>query len=289
MADLRKPKQSVVITGASTGIGKTTALYLDGMGFKVFAGVRREQDAEALKKESGRGITPLMIDVTDPASIAAAAKAVEAAVGDEGLWGLVNNAGIAVGGPLEFLPLDEIRSQLEINVIGQVAVTQAFLPLLRKARGRVVNIGSVSGRVATPFIGPYAMSKYAMEAFSDALRGELLPWGVQVTIIEPGSAATPIWEKSLSREDQASKKLPRQTQELYGQATEAIRAGVRHESKHAFPPELVARAVYSALTKKRPPVRTVVGTGAWLFVLLKMLLPARVLDRIILSHFGLPR
>lgn len=281
-------KRSVLITGASTGIGKAAALHLDGMGFRVFAGMRRDRDAEALRNESRGRITPLTIDVTKPDTLAAAAMVVEA-VSSGGLWGLVNNAGIAVGGPLEFLPLDEIRNQIEVNVIGQAAATQAFLPLLRKARGRIVNIGSVSGRVVTPFVGPYAMSKYALEAFSDSLRGELRSWGIGVTIIEPGSAATPIWEKSLAAGEALSGRLPAEARELYGQAVEALTNGIRKEARNAFSPMLVAKAVARALTAKRPPVRVLVGRGARVFVLLKKVLPARVLDRIILSYFGLPR
>ena len=176
MADLTG-RGAVVITGASTGIGRACALDLDGRGFRVFAGVRKDEDGERLRSERP-SIEPLRIDVTDAGEIAAARDRVSEEVGTAGLAGLVNNAGIAVPGPLEHLPIDEFRRQMEVNLVGQVAVTQAFLPLLRTARGRVVNIGSIGGRVALPMLGPYAASKHAMEGISDSLRRELRPWGI---------------------------------------------------------------------------------------------------------------
>ncbi|MEK7693262.1 MAG: SDR family oxidoreductase, partial [Chloroflexota bacterium] len=186
--------RSVVITGASTGIGEACALHLDALGWRVFAGVRKGADGEALQRKASARLIPVRIDVTDQASIASACDAVAQELGARGLDGLVNNAGIAVAAPLEFVPIDDLRRQLEINVIGQIAVTQAFLALIRTARGRIVNIGSVSGKLATPFTGPYSASKFAMEALTDALRIELRPWKIEVSIVEPGSIATPIWE-----------------------------------------------------------------------------------------------
>src|SRR5688500_9161604 len=193
MADLTG-RGAVVITGASTGIGRACAIDLDGRGFRVFAGVRKDEDGERLRSERP-SIEPLRIDVTDAGEIAAARDRVGEEVGERGLAGLVNNAGIAVPGPLEHLPLDEIRRQLEVNVLGQIAVTQAFLPLLRTARGRIVNIGSIGGRVALPLLGPYAGSKHAMEGISDSLRRELRPWGIEVSLVRPGPIATEIWER----------------------------------------------------------------------------------------------
>ena len=191
-------KGAVVITGASTGIGRVCAFHMDKLGFRVFAGIRNESDGRSLIEGSAGRITPLLIEVTDSVSALAAADRVAGAVGSAGLSGLVNNAGIVVAGPLEFLPLSELRKQFEVNVLGQIAVTQAFLPLLRQARGRIVNMSSIAGRVAFPYIGPYSASKYALEAISDALRIELLPWGISVSVIEPGDVATPIWKKSTS-------------------------------------------------------------------------------------------
>src|SRR5688500_3137446 len=183
---------AVVITGASTGIGHACALDLDSHGCHVFAGVRREEDAERLRSERAF-IEPVRIDVTDADSIASARDRVGEAVGAAGLAGLVNNAGIAVPGPLEHLPIDELRRQLEVNLVGQVAVTQAFIPMLRTSRGRIVNIGSIGGRVALPMLGPYAASKHAIEGVSDSLRRELPPWGIEVSVVRPGPIATEIW------------------------------------------------------------------------------------------------
>src|ERR1700730_7250159 len=200
-------RRAVVVTGASTGIGRATALHLDRLGFRVFAGVRREADAEELKKAATQRLSTLLIDVTDGDGVRAAAERVEQE-SPEGLAGLVNNAGIAVGGPLEFVPIDAVRYQFEVNVIGMVAVTQALLPSLRKGHGRIVNIGSVGGRTAAPFVGPYAASKHAVEAFTESLRQELRPWGIWVAVIEPGAIATPIWEKGKQGADQLVEILP---------------------------------------------------------------------------------
>src|SRR5574341_29762 len=177
----------IVITGASTGIGEACALYLDELGYRVFAGVRRPSDGETLKAKASARLTPVVMDVTDVASIDRAVETVKQAVGSVGLAGLVNNAGIGVGGPLEVVPLADLRKQFEVNVIGQVAVTQAFLPLLRQGRGRIVNMGSIAGRVVMPFMGPYSASKFALEALTDAMRLEFQPWGIQVSIVEPGA------------------------------------------------------------------------------------------------------
>ena len=195
-----RDRPAVVITGASTGIGAASAVELARRGFSVFAGVRKRCDGERLKAQSPH-IVPLLLDVTDAGQIAAAAETVGRAVGDAGLAGLVNNAGIVVAGPLEILPLDQLRLQLEVNVVGQIAVTQAFLPLLRKARGRIVNMGSFNGRIASPYLAPYAASKHALEALSDAMRLELRAWGIRVSVIEPGATTTPIWDKSLAAAD----------------------------------------------------------------------------------------
>ena len=164
---------AVVITGASTGIGRATALHLDRLGYRVFAGVRQEADAESIRQRSSARLSPVFLDVTAAASIQAAATLVAAEVGETGLAGVVNNAGIGLGGPLEFFPIDELRRQFEINIVGPLAVTQAFLPLIRRGRGRIVLVGSISSRRASPIAGPYNASKFALEALADALRLEL--------------------------------------------------------------------------------------------------------------------
>lgn len=276
-------KRAVVITGASTGIGEACALYLDRLGFCVFAGVRKAADGEALRARASAHLTPLFIDVTDTAQIATAAQTVAAAVGSAGVVGLVNNAGIAVGGPLEFLPLAELRRQFEINVLGQVAVTQAFLPLLRQGRGRVVNMSSISGRVAMPFFGPYSASKFALGALNDALRVELKPWGIAVICVEPGSIATPIWAKSLSGADEITNNLPAAAEELYGKKLAVLRQTVSKVGRRGISPEKVAATVHRALTANRPKTRYLVGLDAKVGALLVKLLPDRLRDWLIMA------
>jgi len=289
VADNRKiDGGAVVITGGSTGIGKACALYLDRLGFHVYAGVRMASDGDMLKQESSGSIKPLLLDVTDAASIGSAAEAVAATVGEAGLSGLVNNAGIVAAGPLEFLPLDEIRKQFEVNMFGQIAVTQAFLPLLRKSRGRIVNMGSISGRVAAPFIGAYAASKFALEAFTDSLRVELQPWDIGVSIIEPGDVATPIWEKSMEAAEKVAKNYPQEAFSLYGSAFSAIRKEAKNGANTGISANVIARLVAHALSAKRPRTRYLAGKGVRLKIFLKNILPDRVFDRLIVRHLGLP-
>src|SRR4249920_2929488 len=194
-------QMAVVVTGASTGIGAACALDCAGRGMTVFAGVRDHRAGEALAAKGGPSLLPITLDVTDESSIMRSVEMVQRVVGEGGLGGLVNNAGIVIGSPLEVIPLPQLRKQLEVNVIGQIAVTQAFLPVLRRARGRIVNMGSIAGRTTMPFLGPYSMSKFALEAMTTALRLELDTWGIEVSIVEPGAIATPIWEKSSKAAD----------------------------------------------------------------------------------------
>jgi NAD(P)-dependent dehydrogenase (short-subunit alcohol dehydrogenase family) len=189
---------AVLVTGASTGIGQACASRLVREGCRVFAGVRRAEDGERLSAAEPERLQWLLLDVTDAAQIAAAAEAVSRQVGEHGLAGLVNNAGIAIGGPLEFVTPDALRRQFEVNVIGLHAVTAAFLPLLRRGNGRIVHMGSISGRIASPFIGPYTASKHAVEGLTDSLRLELAPEGIHVSVIEPGQVRTPIWDKAVA-------------------------------------------------------------------------------------------
>lgn len=278
---------AVVVTGASTGIGEACTLGLDGLGLRVFAGVRKAADGDALTQKASGRLTPVLLDVTDAATIAAAAETVAKAVGEAGLAGLVNNAGISVAGPLEFLPIAELRTQLEVNVIGQVAVTQAFLPMLRKARGRVVNMGSIAGRSATPFVGAYCASKFALEALTDALRMELRPWAIAVSIVEPGAVATPIWEKSVARASATMERLPPQARDLYGQALTTMREASERMARGAIPTDRVVAAVVHALTAARPKTRYLVGTDAKVQAALRVL-PDRLRDRLIVRAMGLP-
>jgi NAD(P)-dependent dehydrogenase (short-subunit alcohol dehydrogenase family) len=270
--------RTVVVTGASTGIGEACALHLDTRGWRVFAGVRREQDGQTLQRKASERLTPILLDVSDAASIAAAAEHVASAVGVAGLTGLVNDAGIAVAAPLEFLPIPELRRQLEVNVIGQVAVTQAFLPLIRKGHGRIVNIGSISGRIAAPFRGAYSASKFAMEALTDTLRVELRPWALHVALVEPGGIATPIWERSIAAADQIIEMLPQQAMEYYGAAIPIVRASAARTAKTGTPPVEVAKAVEHALSAERPKTRYVVGKRARFRVAVIARLPDRLRD-----------
>jgi len=278
-----------VITGASTGIGAACALHLDRLGWRVFAGVRRQADADTLKAQSSPRLTPISLDVTDTVSISTAASAVAGAVGQAGLGGLVNNAGIVVPGPIEFLPLTDLRRQLEINVVGQVAVTQAFLPLIRAGRGRIVNMGSISGRMATPFTGAYAASKFALEALTDALRLELAPWGISVSIVEPGAVATPIWEKSARTAEAMLGSVQPEALVLYAEAIEAVKRTAADAAKRAVDPVDVARIVEHALTAARPRTRYVVGREAKFRAAMALFVPDRVRDNLVAKAMGLPK
>jgi NAD(P)-dependent dehydrogenase (short-subunit alcohol dehydrogenase family) len=278
---------TVVITGASTGIGRACALHLDSLGFDVFAGVRKPEDGERLAAEGSERLRPLQLDVTDAAQVEAAAREVGEAVGDRGLAGLVNNAGIAVSAPLEFIPIDELRHQLEVNVIGQVAVTQALLGLLRRGKGRVVNIGSIGGRVALPFVGPYAASKFALEALTDSLRRELRRTGVEVSIVRPGGIATPIWDRGIGAADQIREQMPPEGESVYGSALDATRAAAADIGRNGLPPEAVAKVVEHALTARRPKTRYFVGREAKMRAALAKVLPDRVFDRMIARAMGI--
>ena len=255
--------KAIVITGASTGIGQACALHLDKLGFRVFAGVRNETDASSLEQDSSNRLTPVYIDITKPDSILKASKIMEAELKTVGLHGLVNNAGIVIAGPLEFVPIDALRSQLEINVIGQVAVTQALLPLLRRSRGRIINMSSVSGRVATPFLGPYAASKFALEALSDSMRLELMPWGIHVSVIEPGPISTPIWKKSMEVTKIMVDKLPPSAKVLYGPAIEAALRWEHDIKQSMSSPKVVVRAVEHALMASKPRTRYRIGINGF--------------------------
>jgi len=281
-------RPAVVITGASTGIGAACAVELAQRGFCVFAGVRKWCDGARLKDQSP-AIVPLLLDVTDAGQIAAAAETVCRAVRDAGLAGLVNNAGIVVAGPLEILPLERLRLQLEVNVVGQIAVTQAFLPLLRKARGHIVNMGSFNGRIAAPYLAPYAASKHALEALSDALRLELRAWGIRVSVIEPGGTTTPIWDKSLAAADAWADDANNEGMRLYRGDLDAMREATRKLAEAALPVDTVVRCVVHALTARRPWARYPVGLKVNLLFRARKWIPDGIWDWIIERSLGLPK
>ncbi len=280
--------RAVVITGASTGIGATCALHLDRLGFVVFAGVRKSEDGVALQKASSDRLVQLELDVTDLTTIRKSHTVVLEATKDRGVFGLINNAGIAVVGPLEAVPISDFRQQLEVNVIGQVAVTQAFLPLIRQARGRIINMGSIAGRAVTPLMGPYSASKFALEAITDALRLEVQQWGIHVSIIEPGAIATPIWNKSAIEAAERETAIETELRTLYKPVVAAVRKVVGEASKRAISPAAVAKVVEAALTAPSPKTRYLVGTDAKLRALMAKLLPDRVSDRMLTWILKLP-
>jgi NAD(P)-dependent dehydrogenase (short-subunit alcohol dehydrogenase family) len=282
------PAPAVVITGASTGIGRACALELDRRGFRVFAGVRSTAAAAQLRGEASARLAPFTIDVTDADAIAAAAKTITAALGDVGLAGLVNNAGIVVPGPLEVIPIDALRRQFEVNVIGQLAVTQAFLPLLRIARGRVVNMSSISGGLSAPYLGPYSASKFALEAVSDSLRLELRNFGIRVSAVEPAAISTPIWEKSLASGEQLAADVDPAATSLYDADLAAIRKLVDRSIRIASPVSRVVKAVVHALTARRPKAHYYLGWDVWFCFKAMKLLPDRFRDRLVRRLVGLP-
>jgi NAD(P)-dependent dehydrogenase (short-subunit alcohol dehydrogenase family) len=270
--------RSVLVTGASTGIGRATALRLDGAGWRVFAGVRREEDAEALRQAGGPNLVALILDITEPEQISAALERVRAEAGGR-LDGLVNNAAVAIPSPLETIPIDEFRRQIEVNLTAQVAVTQALLPALRAARGRIVFLSSIGGLQAFPFTGAYHAAKFGIEAVGDVFRQELSPWGIAVSIVEPGSIDTPIWERG--ERTVADIGGAEQREALYGKRIEGYRRSVRELAERGIPPAKVAAAIEHALTARRPRPRYLVGLDAKLQARLKPLVPTRLFDRIV--------
>jgi NAD(P)-dependent dehydrogenase (short-subunit alcohol dehydrogenase family) len=269
----------VVITGASSGIGAAAVQAAAAAGLEPWAGVRKPADAERLR---AAGLRPLTIDVTDADSIAAAAAEVAAAAGPRGVAGLVNNAGIAVPGPVEYVALDELRRQLEVNLVGQVAAIQAFLPLLRAGHGRIVNVSSIGGRVALPLMAPYSASKFGLEAVSDSLRRELRGQGVGVSVVEPGSVKTPIWDKGLSDADDLEASMPPEGHRLYGGLVRALRNEVEViQQRRGIEPDEVAAAILHALTAARPRTRYLVGRDAKIQGLVARLIPDRWFDALV--------
>ena len=279
-------KKSVVITGASTGIGFATAKLLIGKGYHVFGSVRKEADGQRVQGELGSEFTPLLFDVSDHTAIAAAVEQVAAALGGNGLAGLVNNAGVAPTGPLMHTSIDEVRQTFETNVFGLLAVTQAFLPLLGARRdaphppGRIVNISSISGGVAFPLLSVYAMSKHAVEALSDGLRREMMLYGISVSAVEPGSIKTPIWDKVSAQQVDT-----RFADTDYATAVAAMPDVVAYEMKHAKPMSVVTDAICHALEARKPKTRYPL-VGLWHA---RKLIPDRKLDQIAAKMFRLTR
>jgi NAD(P)-dependent dehydrogenase (short-subunit alcohol dehydrogenase family) len=266
---------TVLVTGASTGIGHATALHFAACGWRVLAGVRSVSAGEQLAEVGGELILPITLDVTDQAQIAAARAKVEGLGGR--LDGLVNNAGIGVGGPLELVPEEDLRRQFDINVLAQIAVTRAMLPALRRAQGRIAFMSSIGGRVAMPFTSPYAASKHAIEAFADCLRVELRTSGIEVTLIEPGSVATPIWGKSQEEADRLT--IPAELQREYGHVPAAMEKVLRDTANRGVPPHEVAKTIDRAFAARHMRARYLVGRDAKAMLVIKRVLPDRLFDR----------
>lgn len=281
--------KSIVITGASSGIGKATALRLAQRGWRVFAAVRRDADARALQSESRNGLETVFLDVTDQGSIAAAAQDVTARLQGHGLDALFNNAGVGTTSPVEFFPLDKLRELFEINLFGQVAAIQAFLPLLRKARGRIINTGSVGDYLTPPFGGALAASKVAFASMSAALRMELRPQGIKVCVLEPGAINTPAVEKTLGTVEKSISSLPPEGVSLYAEGMRAMASAFTKKEHAGSPPEAVAEVVERALTDPRPRTRYAAGKDATKLKLLGIFLPEKLLDAALLRVFGLPK
>lgn len=278
-----KEYPTVVITGAGSGIGAACALALDRLGWCVFAGVHRDGDGNMLRQRASDRLIPFIVDVTDTASVEMAVQRVTEELGGRRLVGLINCAGVVVAGPLECLPMSEIAEQFAVNVFGLIAVTQAFLPLLRQSQGRIVLIGSLAGKLAIPFMGPYAASKFAVEALADAWRAELRPWQIQVSLIELDAIATPIWTKIASR---ARGNTTPEGARLYGPIMPYLEGVTVRAAKKALPPDYVAKAVVHALQTKTPKTRYVV-TKPIVALLISLLrkLPDRTRDRLLTGRF----
>jgi NAD(P)-dependent dehydrogenase (short-subunit alcohol dehydrogenase family) len=272
----------ILISGASTGIGKACAIHMARTGHSVWAGVRSQKNFDDVNKMNVRGLRPVFLDVTEDASVKECVSLITKTSGT--LNALVNNAGVAIGGPVEAVSMDDWHRQFETNFFGAIRLTQACLPLLRECKGRIVNMSSISGRMAFPFMGPYAASKYALEAMSDSLRRELLPYGVHVALVEPGAIATPIWEKSKTEGLGSTAAYSDSMKELYGASLLKLSKRIEDIAKNAAPVSVVTKAVEHALLARRPRTRYPVGKGIKATALLLNVIPDEWVDRAIQSR-----
>jgi NAD(P)-dependent dehydrogenase (short-subunit alcohol dehydrogenase family) len=281
--------KQVVITGVSTGIGHASTKVLIDRGFRVFGSVRRQEDADRLQKEFGEKFVPLLFDVTDEAAVQLAADKVARDLGTSTLDGLVNNAGIEVTGPLAYLPVDQFRQQLEVNLVGPLIVTKAFLPLLgsdlaRKGKpGRIVNISSTSGKIAGPFTGAYSASKFGLEGLSESLRRELILFGIDVILIRPGAVVTPIWQKAEAGVTERFRNTP------FVEALTKFEQYSADEATSGLSPETIGKAVWLALTNARPKVCTAIVPQRFKNWTIPQLIPMRILDKLVAQFFGIKR
>ena len=282
-------KKFVLVTGASTGIGKACALSLVQLGFDVFAGVRKGSDGTLLEEECHNApgtIRPIQLDVTDERAIASAISQIAEIVGDDGLCGLVNNAGICVVGPVEFVTMEQWRRQFDVNLFGAIAVTQATLPLLRKyvtknamGSARLINISSIAGKVAQPILGPYTASKHAMESLTDSLRMEVKPLGIQVCSVNPGAIDTPIWGKANLDAEPTGADDPARM--FYGNLIDGVTLAAKKAQTDAIPASKVADAVVACMLKRKPKTRYFIGRDAKGAALFKRILSDRMFDAVL--------
>ncbi|MBW4447032.1 MAG: SDR family oxidoreductase [Spirirestis rafaelensis WJT71-NPBG6] len=276
MIKSQKEKCAVLITGTSSGLGRATALLLDQQGYLVFAGVRTEKDAESLKQAASGNLTPIIMDITKAEQIQSASEFVSLAVGDEGLFALINNATGVVYGPLECIAVDDIRWNFEVGVIGQIAVTQAFLPMLRKAKGRIINISAICGRLAIPYFGLLSASKFALEALTDTLRMELRSSGIDVLSIIPGSFNTEVYKKVEASYDKTLANMSPETKAIYGKNHRIFMENVVEGNCQGMPVEKVTSVILEALEARKPKRQYIVTKSAWqtrLGAIYKRLLP----------------
>jgi len=280
-------KGAVLVTGASSGIGRAIATTLAEQGYLVLAGMRRESDAKELDRLHPR-LKPVILDVTDDTTLTDVAQLLEAELGERGLAGLINNAGIAQVGPLEYLPQEHWRRQLDVNVLGTVAVTRAMLPLIRCARGRILFVGSIGGRLAPPLLGPYCASKYALEGLTEALRHELRPWGIPVVLLVPGTVRTDIWEKTKEQIEELRGHLPAGGLECYGGFLEQMSKSVDKAARTGLAVDVVARAVLRAMSAAKPRPRYLIGAEAHAVEFLTRVLPSRVKNAVVSRVAGFP-
>ena len=272
--------KAVIVTGTSSGLGKSIALHLDKLGYKVYAGVRKLTDGEELKKQSSSILQPVIIDVTDENSIISAKESIEKEIHNYSSLALVNNAGVAFGSPVETLTNSLLRFEMEVNYFGVISVILKFLPILREKNGRIINISSISGRSSMPFNGTYCASKFALEAITDALRLELKPWNISVSNILPGDIKTEIWEKAINDIDKRSAEWAPEAIKLYGPTIEFMKDNMRKVKGSS--PDIISKAVEKLLKSSNPKIRVYIGKNVWFYYFLEKL-PTATRDWLILS------
>lgn len=277
--------KQVLITGASTGIGYSLTKFLCERGHRVWAGVRKPEVLRHLKEEFPKSLTILKLDVVNEEDIDKAYQEISSTYDINQEFVLVNNAGIAVGGPVEALAFEEWHKLFDVNVFAPVRLTQKFLPLIRKTKGRVLNVGSISGRISTPFLASYNSSKFALRSFTDTLRREMAPLGVKVVLIEPGPVKTEIWSKSIAHSEDLIKNLSTEMQAVYGEGIEALRSGVLKTVQNAVPVEHVTKAMTSAIESEHPGFYYLLGKNAFLYFLMSRFMPARWLDKLLMAGY----